>query len=282
MLSKLFLSSLSRFRRWMYPAIALMTVVSLVFGQPLISQALPWRDLILRGIQVIQLSSLSPQQEVEIGRQINDQLVAQRIRLLQNPEVNQYVNQIGQRLVAQNNRANIPYTFQVVNDRGVNAFATMGGFVYVNRGLLQLADNEAELASVMAHEIGHIVGRHAVEQMRKTAIASGLVGAAGLDRNVAANIGVELAFRRPNSRRDELEADSLGLEMLRRAGYAPVAMVSFMEKLLQNGGSVPTVLSTHPATDERIARLRQSLNSSANLGDGLDRANYRARLRSLS
>ena len=266
----------------LYPVLALVTVLSLVIGQPLISQALPWRDLIFRGIQVIQLSNLSPQQEVEIGRQINDQLISQRLRILQNPEINQYVNQIGQRLATQSGRSNIPYTFQVVNDRGVNAFATMGGFVYINRGLLQLADNEAELASVMAHEIGHIVGRHAVEQMRKTAIASGLVGAAGLDRNTAANIGVELAFRRPNSRRDEFEADSLGLEMLRRSGYAQSAMVSFMNKLLQSGGSVPTFLSTHPATGDRITRLQQLIDASGGFGDGLDRAAYRARLRSLS
>jgi len=260
----------------------LITVLTLIVGQPLISQALPWGDLIFRGIQVIQLSNLSDQQEVEIGRQINTQLTSQQVRILQSPEITRYVDQIGQRLVAQSSRPNIPYTFQVVNDRSVNAFATMGGFVYVNRGLLLLADNEAELASVMAHEIGHITGRHAVEQMRKTAIASGLVGAAGLDRNVAANIGVELAFKRPNSRKDEFQADSLGLATLQRAGYAQSAMVSFMNKLLQSRGSVQTFLSTHPATEERITRLRQAINPAASFGDGLDRTAYRARLRSLS
>lgn len=280
MVPKLFSFSLSRVRRWIYPLIALVTILGLVIGQPIVSQAIPWRDLIFRGIQVIQLSNLSPQQEVEIGRQINNQLVRQRIRILQNSEINQYVNQIGQRLVAQGNRAGIPYTFQVVDDRSVNAFATMGGFVYLNRGLLLLADNEAELASVIAHEIGHIEGRHAVEQMRKTAIASGLVGAAGLDRNVAANIGVELAFRRPNSRKDEFEADSFGLTTIRRAGYSQSAMVSFMSKLLRDG-SVPTFLSTHPATSERIARLQQMVSAN-DPGGGLDRAAYRTRIRSIS
>lgn len=277
---KVFSSSIFRVRHWTYLLLAFATTLGLVIGQPIVSQALPWGDLIFRGIQIIQLSSLSPQQEVEIGRQINEQLISQRIRILQNPEITQYVNQIGQRLVAQNNRTGIPYTFQVVNDPSVNAFATMGGYVYVNRGLLVLADNEAELASVMAHEIGHIAGRHAVEQMRKTAIASGLVGAAGLNRNVAANIGVELAFRRPNSRKDELEADNFGLETLRRSGYAQSAMVTFMTKLLR-GGSVPTFLSTHPATSERITRLQQAIRSNDS-GDGLDRAAYRAKLRSIS
>jgi predicted Zn-dependent protease len=279
MVPKLFSSSLHRVRHWIYPLIAVVTILGLVIGQPIASQAIPWRDLIFRGIQVIQLSNLSPQQEVEIGRQINNQLVRQRIRILRNPEVNQYVNQIGQRLVAQGNRASIPYTFQIVDDRSVNAFATMGGFVYLNRGLLLLAENEAELASVIAHEIGHIEERHVVEQMRKTAIASGLVGAAGLDRNVAANIGVELAFRRPNSRNDEFEADSFGLATIRRAGYSQAAMVSFMSKLLRDG-SVPTFLSTHPATSERIARLQQMI--SADAGGGLDRATYRTRIRSIS
>ncbi len=281
-MTKLLSSRLRQARKWVYPFAALVTTVMLIAGQPLVSQALPWRDLIFRGIQVIQLSNLSDQQEVEIGRQINNQLVGQRIRLLQNPEITQYVNQIGQRLATQSSRPGIPYTFQVVNDNSVNAFATMGGFVYVNRGLLMLADNEAELASVMAHEIGHIAGRHAVKQMRETAIASGLVGAAGLDRNTAANIGVELAFKRPNSRRDEYEADTLGLETMRRSGYAPSAMVSFMSKLLRGGGSVPTFLSTHPATSERISRLQQSISQSGDFGDGLDSRVYRARLRSLS
>lgn len=267
-------------RSLLYPTIALVTTILLVVGQPLVSQAIPWGDLIFRGLQVIQLANLSDQQEVEIGQQINNQLVGQDIRLYRNPEVTQYVSEIGQRLASQSTRPRIPYTFQVVNDQSVNAFATMGGFVYVNTGLLRLADNEAELASVMAHEIGHIAGRHAVKQMRETALARGLVGAAGLDRSTAANIGVELAFRRPNSRRDEYDADNLGLEMMRRAGYAPSAMVSFMRKL--NRSAIPTFLSTHPATTDRITRLQQAVSATGNYGDGLDNATYRARMRSLS
>lgn len=267
-------------RRFLYPTIALATTFLLVVGQPLVSQAIPWGDLIFRGIQVLQLANLSDQQEVEIGRQINSQLVNQQIRLYRNPEITQYVNQIGQRLAAQSNRPRIPYTFQVVDDRSVNAFATMGGFVYVNTGLLMLAENEAELASVMAHEVGHIEERHAIKQMRETALARGLVGAAGLDRSTAVNIGVDLAFRRPNSRRDEFGADTVGLELMRKAGYAPSAMVSFMNKLLRQS-AVPTFLSTHPATNDRISRLQQSIPATGQYGDGLDSAAYRARLRSL-
>ncbi len=265
-----------------YTAIALVVSLVLILGQPLVAYSISWGDLLFRGIQVLQLSNISDRQEVEIGRQINEQLISQKIRLYRDPQVTQYVEQIGQRLARTSKRPDLPYTFQVVDDRGVNAFATMGGFVYVNTGLLRLAANEAELASVMAHEIGHVAGRHAVKQLRETAIASGLVGAAGLDRNVAARIGVELAFRRPNSRRDEYDADLLGLNNLTQAGYAPIAMVDFMQKLLRSS-SVPTFLSTHPGTSERIERLQQALpNGSSEYGDGLDPALYRARLRSLS
>ncbi|MEX0271420.1 M48 family metallopeptidase [Leptolyngbyaceae cyanobacterium UHCC 1019] len=268
-------------RRWGYLGISIAISLMLTVGQPMVAQAISWGDLILRGIQVIQLSSLSDRQEVEIGQQINQQLTRGQVRILQNSQVNQYVDQIGQRLAASSTRPNIPYRFQVVDDRGVNAFATMGGFVYINRGLLTLASNEAELASVLAHEIGHIAGRHSVAQMRKMAVASGLVGAAGLDRNTAVNIGVELAFRRPNSRQDEYSADTMGLQTLAKTGYAQSAMVNFMSKLLQSR-SVPTFLSTHPATSERIDRLQQAINPASSDGDGLDSVTYRNRLRSLS
>lgn len=277
------LSSLSspRYRRrWFYPLLSVVVALSLwVAPQP--SQAVPWFDLLIRGVQVIQLSNVSDKQEVQIGSQINQQLVSREVRLYRNREINDYVQQIGQRLAKNSTRPNIPYTFQVVNDKGINAFATMGGFVYVNAGLLVAADNEAQLASVIAHEIGHITGRHAVEQMRETAIAGGVATLAGVDRNRAVAIGVDLALRRPGSRKDELEADQEGLEMLRRAGYAPSAMVAFMEKLLK-GGSTPTFLSTHPATKERIDKLNSKINpQNANVGDGLDGVAYKAKLQAL-
>ncbi|WP_263971617.1 M48 family metallopeptidase [Leptolyngbya ohadii] len=243
-------------RRWLYGFLSLFTAVSLVITTPHPSQAVPWLDLLLRGVQVLQLSSLSDQQEVALGRQINQQLLSEEVRLYNNSAVTQYVNQVGQRLVPFSNRPNIPYTFQVVEGNSINAFATMGGFVYVTTGLLKAADNEAQLASVLAHEIGHIGGRHAVENLREGALASGLVSAAGLDRNAAVRLGVEFAVRRPNSRQDELEADQQGLANLRRAGYAPGAMVSFMQKLL-NQGSVPSFLSTHPAVRDRAGKQYQ-------------------------
>jgi beta-barrel assembly-enhancing protease len=278
-----FFSSLSyRYRRrLLYPLVSFVLAVSLIAGIPQASQA-GWFDLLLNGIQVIQLSNISNRQEVAIGKQINNQLVGSEIRLYRNSALNRYVNDIGQRLAQQSKRSDIPYTFQIVNDKSINAFTTMGGFVYVNAGLIAAADNEAELASVIAHEIGHVAERHAIQQMRQAAIARGVASAAGLDRNTMVNIGVELALRRPNSRKDEFEADRVGLETLQKAGYAPSGMVSFMEKLLKRGGSVPSFLSTHPNTSDRIKALEQAIDpASANTGDGLDNAAYKNTIRAL-
>jgi predicted Zn-dependent protease len=268
-------------RRWFYALLSVAIAFSIFIGTPQAGQAIPLFDLIFRGVQVIQLSTVSDRQEVQIGQQINQQLVSSEIRLYRNPSITSYVNEIGQRLAAVSNRPDIPYTFQVVNDRNINAFATMGGFVYVNAGLVASADNEAQLASVMAHEIGHIASRHAIKQMRQVAVAQGVSAVAGINQNQAVQIGLELALRRPKSRQAEFEADQQGLVTLGRAGYAQSAMIAFMEKLL-GSNSVPTFLSDHPATGDRIAALKQAINpQKANVGAGLDSQAYKTRIRSL-
>lgn len=268
-------------RRLLYPSLSLLMALGICAGSPPPSQALSLFDLLLQGVQVIQLVNVSDKEEIQLGKQINQQMVGREFQLYRDPDVNRYVDQIGQRLAAKSDRPNIPYTFQVVKDDSVNAFATAGGYVYVTTGLLKAADNEAQLASVIAHEIGHITSRHLVEQMRETAIARGVATAAGLDRNTAVNIGVELALRRPHSRQDEFEADRTGLQTLGRAGYAQSGMIAFMEKLLK-GRSIPSFLSTHPATSDRIAQLKENVDPQrANVGDGLNNAAYKARIRPL-
>jgi predicted Zn-dependent protease len=269
-------------RRLLYPFVSVILAFSLIVGTPQVSQAIPWLDLLFRGVQIIQLSNISERQEVEIGQQINQQLVRNQIQLYRNSSVNRYIDQIGQRLAKETQRSNIPYTFQVVKDDSINAFATTGGFIYLNTGLIEAADNEAQLASVIAHEIGHIEEEHMIQQMRQTAIARGVAVAAGLDRNTLVNIGVDLALRLPNSREDELEADQVGLDILKKAGYAPSAMVNFMEKLQKKSGSVPSFLSTHPAVGDRINTLKQAIDpAEANVGDGLDESAYKAKIRPL-
>lgn len=269
-------------RRWFYPLLSFAVAFSLVVTTPHSTQAqIPWRDLIRQGIQVIQLSNMSPDQEVQLGQQMNERMAGRQFRLYRNSQITSYVDEIGQRLAAVSDRPNLPFTFQVVRDDNVNAFATTGGYVYVTTGLLKTADNEAQVASVLAHEIGHITRRHLLQQMRQSAIAQGLVTAAGLDRSRAVNLGVDLALNRPRSRKDEFEADQTGLRMLAQAGYAQSAMVGFMEKLLDRP-SPPTVLSTHPATRDRITAIERALDpAKANVGDGLDDTAYQTQIRPL-
>ncbi|CAD5947631.1 Putative beta-barrel assembly-enhancing protease [Planktothrix tepida] len=262
--------------RWLYPLISITVTLSILLSSTVASWAIPLPELIFRGVQIIQLSNLSARQEVAIGEQINEELLTKQVKLFRNPEAQNYINQIGQRLAQASDRPNLPYTFQVIEDRNINAFATMGGFVYIHTGLIAAADNEAELASVIAHEIGHIGGRHAIKQMRQAAVAAGVATVAGVDRNKLVQIGVELALNRPKSREAEYEADRMGLATLIRAGYAPRGAVDFMAKLLKSG-SPPTIISTHPATRDRISAMQQLLDPSIiNSGDGLDSNSYRA------
>lgn len=276
-------------KRWLYGLLAAVTALSLTIATPQPTQAIPWWQLLLRGAQIFQLSNMSDAQEVQLGQQINQQLVAQLARqgtpISSHRDATEYLNRIGQRLVAASDRADIPYTFQIVEDAAINAFATSGGFVYVNAGLMYEAENEAELASVVSHEIGHIVPRHAIKQMRQRAIAQGLLSAAGLDESTAVQLGVELALNRPHSRADEFEADRIGLEILRQAGYAPSAAVSFLTKLQNSGGSPPAFLSTHPNVGDRIDTLERFLQENpptANEADGLDNVTYRNKLHSFA
>lgn len=270
------------YRRLLYSTItfSLTVSISLVNIHPSYAS---WLELMIRGIQIVQISNMSNAQELELGKSINQELISSgKAKIYRNQSINNYVNQIGQRLAKTSQRPNLPYTFQVIDDDSINAFATMGGYVYVNKGLIAAADNEAELASVIGHEIGHIAGRHGIEQMRDRALSQGLLSATGLARSNAVQIGVELAISRPNGRSDELEADRFGLQNMARANYAPAGILGFMQKLLKAGGSTPSFLSTHPATGDRIRILQQQIDpQTINQGIGLDNQAYQARIRSL-
>ncbi len=226
-------------RGWLYPVISVVIAVSISLSTVLPSQAFSLVDLLLQGVQVIQLSNMSERQEMKLGRQINQRLLSSKVRLSRNRQINRYINQIGRRLVPYSSRPDMKYTFQVVDNKSVNAFATLGGYVYIHTGLIKTAENEAELASVIAHEIGHVGGKHVVRQMEKNAIANGVAKAAGVQQSKLVQMGVDLAYKRPNSRRAEYDADTRGLRTLRRAGYAPSAMVSFMQKLLKKSSKTP-------------------------------------------
>ena len=270
-------------KSWFYTLISVICAASICITNIKPSYGVSWFDILQQGIQVIQVSSMSDKQEIALGKDINQQLIKSgQAKIYRNQQINNYINRIGQRLAKHSERPNLPYTFQVVNDKNINAFATMGGYVYIHTGLILAAENEAELASVIGHEIGHIVGRHAVEGMRERAISQGILSVAGLDQTAAVNIGVDLAINRPNRREDEREADQLGLTNLKKAGYAPSGMVSFMQKLLKQGSSGPKILSTHPSTSERIETLKSKIDpASANVGSGLNSREYKHHIRSL-
>lgn len=247
-------------RRWSYPLISLSVALGISLGTPKIAYSQSVFELLFRGAQIVQLYNISDKEEVALGKQINEQLIGQQFQLYNDESANRYVDRIGQRLARNSTRPDLPYTFQVVQDKNINAFATAGGFVYVTTGLLNAVDNEAQLAAVIAHEIGHIAERHTIDQMQQTAIAQGVATAAGVDSSTLVQIGVELALNRPRSREAEYEADRLAVQNLARTNYPQVAMINFLEKL-RSQSSPPTFLSTHPATGDRIARLQKIIDS---------------------
>jgi len=266
------------YRRCFYPLVSVLVAISLVVYNSLPTPAFQWIPLILQGVQVVQLSHLSDRQEVELGKQMNKQL-ASKVHFYHNPEINSYIQKIGKRLAAHSTRPNIPYVFQIVDDNAINAFATTGGFIYLNKGLLKAADNEAQVAAVMGHEMGHIEAKHLLQQMRHQAFQQGLLAASGLNRSQAINMGLNLSLTLPLSRKDEYEADKRGLQNITRSGYSQTAMVSFMQKLLSKGAS-PAFLSTHPGTGDRIKALKSEIaEQPRNNADGLNNSLYQTNVR---
>ena len=262
-----------------YFLLAILVAMSLWLGQAQVSQASRVRDRIRGSTQTTETAQpirLSPEQEMRVGQKMNrDLLQSGEFRLYRNPDIQNYIAGIGERLLPYSDRANeLTYTFQVIEDDQVNAFATMGGYVYVTTELMAFAGNEAQLASVVGHEIGHIDGKHLLEQIRADAVHQGLMTATGLDDSAIAQIGVELLRERPNSREAEYDADQRGLDMLGDAGYAQSAMPDFMQKLADQGGSPPEFLSTHPDPENRVEALESSIDPNQRNGDGLDSTAY--------
>jgi beta-barrel assembly-enhancing protease len=267
-----------RTRRWVYGLVSLSLVLVISFGPTTIARAIDWAEIIKRGGELIQLTNISEAQEADIGKQLNER-IAKDMKLSSSSALAKYVNEIGQKIVAQGDRPNLKYTFQVVDDDSVNAFATMGGYLYVNKGLLKIADNEAQLASVIGHEAGHITGKHALKRLQSAAKAQLGLSVLGVKTNVLVDIGYELLLNRPNGRQAEFDADVRGLKMLSKAGYAQPEMVSFMRKLIGNGATVPTILSTHPDTRDRVAALEDQIKRNPTTGTaGTDVVAYAQRV----
>jgi predicted Zn-dependent protease len=239
------------------------------------------------------IALISVKDEIAIGRDAQQQ-VKREVPELSDAAVAGYVRGIGRQLAARAAGAKYPYSFTVANYREINAFALPGGPVWVHRGAISAAANEAQLAGVLAHEIAHIAQRHAADRLSKSLVANGLLGLLGAvlgndggarTAQAAAQVlagGYMLKF----SRDDEREADSVGARIMRRAGWDAREMIGFMETLAResgrNPGTVEVFLSSHPAPAERAKRLRGELRKAG--GGRKDSAKFqsiRARLRKL-
>jgi beta-barrel assembly-enhancing protease len=213
----------------------------------------------------------SPQTDIQVGRQ-NAQFMEKRLPLCNDAKVDAYLTQLGLKLAAKlpTHGVQYPWEFRCVNSKEINAFALPGGFVFVNRGAIEVSDNEAQLAAVMAHELSHVALRHGTAQASKAQLAQGAAGIFGglfggtaggaiLTQGVALGAGGILLHY---SRTDETQADVLGTQALYDTGYDPRAMAQFFEKLEgeTKGKNPPQFLSDHPNPGNRVERVDEEID----------------------
>ena len=234
----------------------------------------------------------SIQQDVQLGRQAAQE-AEQQFPLLRDSEVQRYVENIGERLVSaipsQFQHREFDYYFKVVNARDINAFALPGGPMYVNRGMIEAARNEGEMAGVMAHEIAHVALRHGTAQATKGQKYGLLAGIAGIAGTILGGQQVGQLAQAPFavyllkfSREYETEADILGAQIMAQAGYDPRDLANMFRTIQQQGGSSGGFLSSHPSPNDRYARIEREsrmLRVNAGVRDTRDFARIQERLR---
>src|SRR5438046_2689031 len=210
----------------------------------------------------------SVEKQIAMGKSYAQQ-VESSVKLIQDPVITEYVNRVGQNLV-RNSDAQVPFTIKVIDSDEINAMALPGGFFYVNSGLILAADEEAELAGVMAHEIAHVAARHITRQMTRGNWANiGTIplifvgGGIGYAVRSAAGIGLPMTFV-TFQRGFEAEADYLGLQYMYKTGYDPQAFISFFEKVQaqekKKPGTLAKAFSTHPQTPDRISKSQEEIS----------------------
>jgi Zn-dependent protease with chaperone function len=210
----------------------------------------------------------SPQQDVEMGMEVAKQ-AERELPILTDRRVTAYVDALGKRLASRAPGEKYPYQFRVVNDGAINAFALPGGYVYINRGIIDAADNEAQVAGVIAHEIAHVALRHGTNQASKSYIAQAPLAILGgmLGNNsvggMLAQLGISFATSSillKYSRDAETQADLMGTQLLYDSGYDPRAMVEFFEKIqAESKGRAVEFLSDHPNPENRIGNVQQEI-----------------------
>jgi beta-barrel assembly-enhancing protease len=205
--------------------------------------------------------------DIKMGKAYAQQVDATS-KLVNDPVITEYVNRLGQNLV-RNSDAQVPFTFKVIDSDAINAFSLPGGFVYINTGTILAADEEAELAGVMAHEIAHVCARHATRQMTRAQFAQFATiplifvgGGIGYAVYEAAGLGLPMTFL-AFQRGFEAEADYLGLQYEYKAGYDPQSFISFFEKIQaqekQKPGTIAKAFATHPQTPDRIEESQKEI-----------------------
>ncbi|UCF41699.1 MAG: M48 family metalloprotease, partial [Gemmatimonadota bacterium] len=238
-----------------------------------------------------QLMLVSEGQEIAMGREADPQISAM-FGLYADSAIQHYVAGLGYDLVARAERPNLPWTFRVVDDPLVNAFALPGGYIYITRGIMAHFNSEAELVSVLGHEIGHVTARHSAHQISQQQLAQvGLVAGAVLVPEVQDYLGVaaaslQLLFLK-FSRDDERQADDLGLRYMTRGGYDPREMPDVYEMLgdvsaASGAGGVPGWLSTHPDPEDRRERIERQIDTLAVEGTLVRQDEYLRRLQGMT
>jgi len=223
------------------------------------------------------MNFFNEQQDVELGREAA-QDAEKQLPLLNNKQVDDYLNALGQRLARYAPGYQYPYQFKAINQGEINAFALPGGFLYVNRGTIEAAENEAQLAGVMAHEIAHVALRHGTNQLSKAmlaqaplAILGGMLGGGGSLAGQLAQLGIQVGFTSvflKFSRTAETQADVMGTQMLFDAGYDPQAMADFFRTLQEKGGSRGIeFFSSHPNPENREKRIEEEVAKLGTLKD---------------
>lgn len=230
---------------------------------------------LMLGVPLGAVSLISVKDEIALGKQAQQQ-VRKDVPELTDKVVVSHVASVGRRLAARASGPKYPYSFSIADYKEINAFALPGGPVWIHRGIIHTATTEAQLAGVLAHEVAHIAQRHAADQITKALVANGLLGLLGAvlgnDKGGAraAQIGAQVlagGYMLKFSRDDEREADRVGAQIMRRAGWDPHGMIEFMDALRrQQGrdpGSVQVFLSSHPGPAERAELLRKSLRGTS-------------------
>ena len=210
----------------------------------------------------------SLEKEMALGKQLAEE-VERQAKVVDDPLISEYVNRVGQNLV-RNSDSKVPFRFKVIDSEVPNAFALPGGYVFVNTGLIEIAEEEDEMAGAMAHEIAHVAARHMTRQATKSELANLLTvplsvllgGWVGVAARQAASVAVPMTFL-SFSRHDEAEADYLGVQYMYAAGYDPAGIITVFEKLdalnRRKPGTVSRLFSTHPMDRDRIQKTQKEI-----------------------